>query len=51
MTWQQLKEIQDENKKEQEKKKITECPECLFPLRENEHGDLLCPICGWSGNK
>jgi rubrerythrin len=52
MTWQQLKDIIDESKKEEVTKgKITECPECGFMLRENEHGDLLCPICGWSGNK
>jgi len=49
MGWQQLRDILKENiEKTQDKKK---CPECDFPLRENEHGDLLCPICGWRGNK
>jgi len=49
MTWQQLKEIKEENR--EEKKEITSCPECDFPLRENKHRDLLCPFCGWRGKK
>jgi ribosomal protein L37AE/L43A len=42
----------NESRKEaaaEESNKVTQCPECAFaPLRENESGDLLCPICGWS---
>jgi uncharacterized Zn finger protein (UPF0148 family) len=54
VTWQQLKDILKENQKDQEevqRGKITQCPECDFPLRENKDRELLCPICGWRGNK
>jgi len=53
MGWEQLRQILQENREElgNEKNKITLCPECLFPLRENQKGDLLCPICGWRGKK
>jgi len=55
MTWQQLKEILDENQKiveEEKTKSITQCPECGFnELRENKEEDLLCPICGWTGRR
>jgi len=54
MGWEQLRDILKENIEEQQKlrdQKTTECPECLFPLRENQKGDLLCPICGWRGKK
>jgi len=53
MTWQQLKNIIDENRAEAEKpKKTSNCPECGFTqLKENKDKVLLCPICGWTGRR
>ena len=55
MGYDQLRNILNESRKEaaeEEKKKhgdVTECPECSFsPLKENEHKDKHCPICGWT---
>ncbi len=51
MGWDQLKEIAQDNAKiirEEEAREVTECPECLFrPLKTNDRGEKLCPICGW----
>jgi rubrerythrin len=52
MGWEQLKEIQKEQEKENAKPQDKSvCPDCAFPVRENENRELLCPICGWRGNK
>jgi len=55
MTWEQLKQINAENKKiaEQESmKEITECPECGWTvLKENKNQQLHCPICGWTNRR
>lgn len=55
MTWQQLKEIIDENRKsaeEEASQPIGECPNCAFnELKENKDKVLSCPICGWTGRR
>jgi len=53
MTWQQLKDMIDENRKAAEAETtITECPECCYTgLKENKNKELSCPICGWTNRR
>jgi rubrerythrin len=55
MGWQQLSSILKESREESREaasEKVTKCPECDFTgLKENSKRELLCPICGWRGNK
>lgn len=49
MGWQALKDIQDQNKKDQEReksKKKTECGACGEPLVFNSKGVGVCKFCG-----
>lgn len=49
MSWEQLKNILDENRITEEEE-TTSCPQCAYvPLKENERGEKCCPICGWRG--
>jgi rubrerythrin len=55
MGYDQLRNMINESRKEaaeEEQKRhgnIAECPSCGFSaLKENQHGDKHCPICGWT---
>ena len=51
MGWNQLREINKENRKKSMEEKLKVdfdiCPECAFLLRKNSRGEKLCPMCGW----
>lgn len=53
MGWEQLENILDDNRAQvdlEKQESITKCPDCAFiPLKENNKGIKLCPICGWTG--
>ncbi len=54
MGYEQLKNIIDSNKEEEERAKEesmnpTICPQCAYLLMVNKKGEKACPICGWRG--
>jgi uncharacterized protein with PIN domain len=54
MSWEQLKQIYKTQKKQledEQNKKLTECPECFYPLVKNKKGELLCQFHGVVGHE